>query len=128
MAALGAAVVLASCGGDSEDRPAGDPARQVPAAGQRSTTTAPAEPPHALGTGSGTTTPPSGGAGGSTTTGPMDQPNPDSGGVPAPDPGPGRGEDSPAGPPDSPTHDTPPPPGSPPDRFEQFCSENPGAC
>jgi hypothetical protein len=38
----------------------------------------------------------------------------DSGGTPAPD--------------DSPQNDTPPPSGSPAERFEQFCQENPGAC
>ena len=31
-------------------------------------------------------------------------------------------------PPDSPTNDTPPEPGSPAERFEQFCAQNPGAC
>jgi hypothetical protein len=29
---------------------------------------------------------------------------------------------------DSPQNDTPPPSGSPAERFEQFCAENPGAC
>lgn len=29
---------------------------------------------------------------------------------------------------DSPQNDTPPPSGSPAERFEQFCQENPGAC
>jgi hypothetical protein len=29
---------------------------------------------------------------------------------------------------DSPQNDTPPPSGSPAERFEQFCEENPGAC
>jgi hypothetical protein len=29
---------------------------------------------------------------------------------------------------DSPQNDTPPPKGSPAERFEQFCQENPGAC
>jgi hypothetical protein len=64
------------------------------------------------------------GAGGSTT-GPLDQPNPGNGGVPAPD-----SNDPPAdqAPEDSPSNDTPPEPGSPADRFEQFCAQNPGAC
>ena len=30
--------------------------------------------------------------------------------------------------PDSPANDTPPPPGSAADRFEDFCTQNPGAC
>jgi hypothetical protein len=29
---------------------------------------------------------------------------------------------------DSPENDTPPPEGSPAERFEDFCNENPGAC
>jgi hypothetical protein len=51
---------------------------------------------------------------------PADQPSPDNGGVPAPD-----SNDPPA---DTPSNDTPPEPGSPADRFEQFCAQNPGAC
>jgi hypothetical protein len=35
---------------------------------------------------------------------------------------------APAPAPDSPQNDTPPPPGSPAERFEEFCAENPGAC
>jgi hypothetical protein len=34
--------------------------------------------------------------------------------------------DPPAG--DSPENDTPPPPDSPAERFEEFCNANPGAC
>ena len=30
--------------------------------------------------------------------------------------------------PDSPQNDVPPQPGTPEDRFERFCNENPGAC
>ena len=30
--------------------------------------------------------------------------------------------------PDSPQNDVPPPPGSPQERFENFCKQNPGAC
>jgi len=45
-------------------------------------------------------------------------PDPD-GGAPAPAPEP---------PPDAPENDTPPPPGSPAERFEDFCNDNPGAC
>ena len=43
---------------------------------------------------------------------------PESGGQPAPEPQPE----------DSPQNDTPPPAGSPAERFEQFCEDNPGAC
>ena len=47
---------------------------------------------------------------------------------PAPEPDPGGGATAPAPPPDSPENDTPPPPGSPAERFEDFCESNPGAC
>ena len=43
----------------------------------------------------------------------------DDGGIPAPEAEP---------PADTPENDTPPPPGSPAERFEEFCEENPGAC
>jgi hypothetical protein len=72
------------------------------------------------------TTPPGDAGDTGTTTGPMDQPNPGNGGVPAPD---NNNPPPPADPQqDSPSHDTPPEPGSPADRFEQFCAQNPGAC
>jgi len=61
---------------------------------------------------------------GKTTTG-------DSGGTPAPTTPPAGGGGSggtPAPPQDSPQNDTPPPSGSPAEKFEQFCQENPGAC
>ena len=58
-----------------------------------------------------------------TPTAPLDQPSPDNGGVPAPDNNGGS-----KAPQDTPTNDTPPKPGSPADRFEQFCAQNPGAC
>lgn len=48
-----------------------------------------------------------------------------SGGVPAPPTGSGS---APSGAEDSPEHDVPPEPGSPAQRFEQFCEENPKAC
>jgi hypothetical protein len=37
-------------------------------------------------------------------------------------------ENLPAEPADSPENDTPPPPGSPAEQFENFCDENPEAC
>lgn len=49
--------------------------------------------------------------GGAATPPPTDQ---DSGGTPAPQ--------------DSQQNDVPPPPGSPADKFEKFCEQNPGAC
>ena len=42
------------------------------------------------------------------------------GGTPTPAPKPSK--------PDSPTNDLPPKPGSPQERFEQYCEQNPGAC
>ena len=48
--------------------------------------------------------------------------------TPAPDPGGGATAPAPAPVPDSPENDTPPPPGSPAERFEEFCETNPGAC
>ena len=55
----------------------------------------------------------------------------DSGGTSAPDAPPATGGGDSGGtaaPDDSPQNDTPPPSGSPAERFEQFCQENPGAC
>jgi hypothetical protein len=49
----------------------------------------------------------------------------------APGEGEGDGTGAPApqsGAPDSPQNDTPPPPGSPAERFEQECDRNPEAC
>jgi hypothetical protein len=54
---------------------------------------------------------------------PLDQPNPGNGGATAPDNNGGS-----SAPQDTPSNDTPPKPGSPADRFEQFCAQNPGAC
>lgn len=119
LAALVAAA-LAGCGGDDESGSSTQldkPPMTVPGESTDSTeTTTETEP---------TETDP--GAGGSepSTTGPTDQPNPGNGGVPAPD-----NNNPPADQPpeDSPSNDTPPEPGSPAERFEQFCAQNPGAC
>jgi hypothetical protein len=110
--ALCAASTLAACGGDSDQ------------SSQDVTTPALTVPQQKNGPGSSTTdttdttetttdTAPSPQA-------PLDQANPANGGVPAPDTNPQ--------PQDSPSNDTPPKPGSPADRFEQFCAQNPGAC
>jgi hypothetical protein len=49
--------------------------------------------------------------------------------APAPDETGGSGESGGANAPeDTQQRDTPPPQGSPAERFEQFCNENPGAC
>lgn len=45
--------------------------------------------------------------------------------APAPEPAPAP---APEQAPDSPENDTPPPPGSPAEQFENFCEQNPGAC
>ena len=116
------APALAACGGDSEDSsstPVEKPPLTVPGESTAGST-------DSTGTSSTETTPSDDEAGGgSGTTGPADQPNPGNGGVPAPD-----NNNPPADQPpeDSPSNDTPPEPGSPADRFEQFCAQNPGAC
>ena len=45
-----------------------------------------------------------------------------------PAPTPGNSGGGAAAPQDTETNDTPPPSGSPAERFERFCEENPGAC
>src|SRR5918993_5742189 len=98
------APVLAACGGDNEDTssstPADRPEMTVPGESTETETES---------TESTETAPDSGEAPGGSSTGPMDQPNPGNGGVPAPDnnnPPADQGEDSPS-------NDTPPEPGSP---------------
>jgi hypothetical protein len=94
-----ALVALAGCGGDDEPD---EPATTVPdlTVPGRSETEDAAPPV--------TTVPPA----------PVAPPTDTSGGAPAP----------PVEQPDSPENDTPPPPESPAERFEQFCDANPGAC
>ena len=120
MAAL-AAVSLAACGGD--DEPSNDELRKppltVPQENRTDETTDTTDAPEPT-----DTAPDAGGATTSPGAPPLDQPNPGNGGTPAPDT-----TAPPADPPrDSPENDTPPEPGSPEERFEQFCAENPGAC
>jgi hypothetical protein len=120
-AALLALVALTGCGNDAkvdssparpttsttstQPRPTTAPARTTPSIDPRTVPEAPGEgngrPPAGNGGTGGTPAP--GGSGGS-------------GGTPAP----------PAQ--DSPGNDTPPPPGSPAQRFEQYCNAHPGAC
>ena len=113
--ALLAPLLLAACGGDDEPSPeeVKKPELTVPQDEESTDTTETTEPEAETGTE---------GDGGSAD-GPMDQPNPGNGGVPAPD----NNEPAPE-PRDSPANDTPPEPGSPAERFEQFCAQNPGAC
>jgi len=114
------AAALAGCGGDGEDNstPAQKPPLTVPGESTESSGSASTESTDS------TEASPGGSGDSGSTTGPMDQPNPGNGGVPAPDNNPPA--DQP--PEDSPSNDTPPEPGSPADRFEQFCAQNPGAC
>jgi hypothetical protein len=51
-----------------------------------------------------------------------------SGGAAAPPSAPDTGGAAPAQPQDTPQNDTQPPSGSPAQRFEQFCEQNPSAC
>ena len=101
---------IAGCGGDDEESsetvPPGPelslPGEDVPTLDDLPDTTS-TDGSEAEGESGGQPAPPAGG-----------QPTPPAGGQPAPD--------------DSPQNDTPPPPNSPAERFEQFCAENPGAC
>jgi hypothetical protein len=100
------AVVLAGCGGgDSE--PATDTARQLPDLSIPTTRTSPPVTETTPSTTPTTVDP-------GTETLPME--------------GPTTTSTTPETPDDTPTTDTPPPEGSPAQRFEQYCNENPGAC
>jgi hypothetical protein len=120
------APVLAACGGDAEDTSSSAPRKPELTVPGESTDMAPTDTGTDTGTETGTDTAPDsgvqGGSGGQDGT-PSDQPNPGNGGVPAPD-----NNAPPQSQEDSPSNDTPPEPGSPADRFEQFCAQNPGAC
>jgi len=116
---LVAGALIAGCGGDDESDSSTqleNPPMTVPGGSADESRTDSTE---------STDTAPSGESGGGSTTGPMDQPNPGNGGVPAPD---SNNPPPPSPPEDSPSNDTPPEPGSPAERFEQFCAQNPGAC
>jgi hypothetical protein len=97
-------VVLAGSDSGSSDGKVTTPQLTVPGDSATETQTTPRDEQGATGdTGSGGSKPDQG---------PPDNP---SGGAQAP-------------PEDSPQNDTPPPKGSPAERFEQFCQDNPGAC
>ena len=92
---------LGGCGGD--DEPAADTPRELPALSVPSTETTPTvetqpEPPP-------------------TTVDPATETLPPEGPPPAEEP-----------PADTPDSDAPPPAGTPAERFEEWCNENPGAC
>ena len=101
--ALLLAAALAGCGGD--DEPSAETTRELPDLSVP-TTEAPTEP----------TTPVEPPA--ETTVDPATETLPEEGPAPAP-------EEPPA---DTPENDAPPPEGTPAERFEEWCNENPGAC
>lgn len=112
LAALTAALTLAACGGDEE------PAAESIPAPPKLTVPGENEAPELPDTG---TTGEDGATGTSTTTST----------TPSAAPAPSGGTQAPAtgGPPaDTPENDQAPPQGSPAEKFEEFCSENPGAC
>jgi hypothetical protein len=107
-------VVLASSGdGDSDKTDVQAPELTVPG-GSTGTTDRRSERRRTTGTTDETTTPDSGGQGTGGAQAPSDQ---NSGGAQAPSP-----------PQDTQQNDVPPPGGSPAQRFERFCEQNPGAC
>lgn len=106
-----AALVAAGCGGEEAQKPPKKPELSVPGGG--------ASPDGPPGTGDTTTT-------GPTTTGPTTT-------EPEPAPTPGAADTTSPAPadttsPDSAVNDTPPPPGSSAERFEEFCDQNAGFC
>jgi hypothetical protein len=117
LAGLIVGVVLASSGGggDSKTTDVGAPELTVP--GGSGTTDRRSEKKGTTGT-SGESGPAGSGSGGESTGGAEAPPsNQNSGGAQAP-----------AAPKDTPQNDVPPPRGSPAQRFEKFCQQNPGAC
>ena len=96
-------VAIAGCGGD--DEPSTRTARELPDL-SLPTDTAPTKPPEVERTAPATTP-----VDPATETLPMEGPT-----------------TTPRAPADTPENDAPPPEGSPAERFEQYCNENPGAC
>ncbi|MET0613961.1 MAG: hypothetical protein ABW142_00835 [Thermoleophilaceae bacterium] len=97
------AALIAGCGGD--DEPSTSTARELPKL-SLPTTTSRTTPPVVEKTTPTTTT--------------VDPPT-----ETLPEEGPAT---TPQAPGDTPENDAPPPQGSPAERFEQYCNENPGAC
>jgi hypothetical protein len=109
-------VVLAnSGGGDSKKPDVGAPELTIPG-GSEGNGRASEEKKGATGT-SGESGSTSSGSGGENTGGAQAPSNQNSGGAQAP-----------AAPKDTPQNDVPPPQGSPAQKFERFCQQNPGAC
>jgi hypothetical protein len=109
-------VVLASTGGeDSKKTDVGAPELTVPGGSATSDRESEANK-GATGT-SGESGSTDSGSGGESTGGAQAPSNPSSGGAQAP-----------AAPKDTPQNDVPPPQGSPAQKFEKFCQQNPGAC
>jgi hypothetical protein len=96
-------VAIAGCGGD--DEPSTSTARELPELSIPTNTTPTTRPQVEETTPTTTSVDPA------TETLPTEGPRPDS--------------DEPA---DTPENDSPPPEGSPAERFEQYCDDNPGAC
>ncbi len=109
--AIAFALAGAGCGGDDESAETTPELPKLTSPRTETETEAPAQPETetAAPVDPGTETLPPDGDGDSS----------DDGGIPAPEAEP---------PADTPENDTPPPPGSPAERFEEFCEENPGAC
>ena len=97
------AVAIAGCGGD--DEPSTSTARELPEL-SLPTTTSQTTPPAVDRTAPATTT-----------VDPATETLPEEGPT-----------TTPQAPGDTPENDAPPPQGSPAERFEQYCNENPGAC
>lgn len=120
------ALVLGACGGDQEAadvRPVSTPELTLPtdggasssrAGGDATSTTDTTDTTDTTATGTEPTTSDTAQSGGASA-----PTSPDTGGQSAP------GAQAPA---DSETNDQPPPQGSPAEKFEDFCQQNPGAC
>ena len=127
---IGLAIALVGCGGGDEIAPQvpGPPADVVLPDG----TLEPAATPEGEGSGSDSTQDEDSTSGDDTTTedgtaAPEDQAAPsDDTGATTPDTS--GGSTAPEAPADSPTNDTAPPAGSEAEQFEDFCTQNPGAC
>jgi len=97
--ACGVLALATGCGGDDEPASDTETTPRITVPDEETTTAPPTE-----------TTPPR------TQTTPPPQTTPDSGGTTTPPP------------PDSPENDQKPTPGTPEQRFEDFCDDNPGSC
>lgn len=110
------ALVVAGCGDDEEASQTIPPLPELTVPGEGTPTLD--DLPSTTGTDTGPST--DGGAGSPST--------PPAGGDTGTPQGGGAPSGGQAAPQDTPDNDTPPPAGSPAERFEEFCSENPGTC